>query len=223
MADRRELIDDPEEAWRVAFDGSQAKIWTTLPAVVESYDPVAQTISAQPAIQGIVSDERGRDQYVDMPLCVDVPVMFPKGGGFAITHPISPGDECLLSFSARCIDSWWQSGSIQPPLELRMHDLSDGFAFFAPTSQPKRLADVQTDGVEIRTYDRSTYFKLTEGTIFIKGNIVHEGNTDQVGNTTVTGTVTGDVVKTTIGVGLGTHDHGAGAIISGKTPPPNAV
>ena len=33
-------------------------------------------------------------------------------------------------------DSWWQSGGIGVPIESRMHDLSDGFAILAPTSQP---------------------------------------------------------------------------------------
>lgn len=221
MVDRRELTDDPEEAQRVAMQGNQARIWTALPAIVESYDPVRQTISAQPAIQGIVTDENGRDTATNMPLCVDVPVIFTRGGGFAITHPISSGDECLLVFGARCIDSWWQSGGVQPPIESRMHDLSDAFAVFAPTSQPLRLNDVQTDGVELRTISRSTYLKLTDGTIFIKGNIVHEGNTTHTGNTTQTGTHESTVVKTTSGTSLGTHTHGSGPVIAGETAGPN--
>jgi hypothetical protein len=98
-----------------------------------------------------------------------------------------------------------------------MHDLSDAFASFGPTSQPKRLENVQTDGMELRTDDRSVYIRITEAGIIIKGNIVHEGNTTQ------TGTLTATIVKTEAGVGLGTHDHGTGSLIAGKTPGPNAV
>lgn len=227
MVDRTELMDDPEEAQRAAQDGLQARIWTTMPGIVDSYDPVRQTVSVQPAIKGIITGQDGTPALVNMPLLVDVPVMFVRAGGFAITHPINQGDECLVSFAARCIDSWWQSGGVQAPLEARMHDLSDGFAFFAPTSQPKKLADVQTDGLELRTEDRAVFIKLTADKILINGNIEHTGNTkhtgalDHVGNTLQTGTFVGDVVRTTAGTGLGTHDHGSGALISGKTPAPN--
>ena len=217
MQDRRELIDDPEEAQRASQDGLQARIWTSCVGIIESVDLDAQTCSVQPAIQGTVTGEDGLALSVNLPLLVDVPLIFPRAGGFAITFPVKKGDECLVSFSARCIDSWWQSGGVQAPLEARMHDLSDGFAILGPTSQPKKLSDVQTDGVEMRTESRSTYFRLTEGVIFIKGDVVHEGNTQQ------TGTFTADGVKTTAGTGLGTHDHGSGSLISGKTPGPNLV
>ncbi|OCY62110.1 hypothetical protein BFR79_00715, partial [Acinetobacter pittii] len=87
---------------------------------------------------------------VDLPLIPDVPVCWPKAGGFALTFPVKRGDECLVHFSSRCIDLWWQNGGIQPPFENRKHDLSDGFATFAPQSQPKRLKSVATDAVELR-------------------------------------------------------------------------
>ena len=222
MADRRELLNDPEEAMRLALENWQSKMWTAGPGLIESYDPDAQTVSVQLTTRGSVSDEAGNTAAQDMPLLVDVPVVFPRAGGFAITFPVIPGDECLVVFGSRCIDGWWQSGGVQSPLEDRMHDLSDAFAILGPTSQPRVLADVQTDGVEMRTEDRSTYLKLTAGTIFIKGNIVHEGDVTQTGNLTTQGTVMGTVVKTTSGTGLDTHDHGSGALISGKTPAPNS-
>lgn len=207
--DRRELIDDPEEAQRVSFENMQAKLWTSCVGIVESVDLAAQTCSVQPAIQGSVQAEDGSVLAVNLPLLVDVPIMFPRAGGFAITFPVKKGDECLVNFSARCIDSWWQSGGVQAPLEARMHDLSDGFAFFGPTSQPKKLSNVQTDGMEMRTDDRSTYIKLVPGTITIKGNIVHEGNTAQTGNVTLAGNyVHSGGTMTSLGKKIdGAHTH----------------
>ncbi|MFX6052396.1 Gp138 family membrane-puncturing spike protein, partial [Acinetobacter baumannii] len=67
-----------------------------------------------------------------------------------LTFPVKRGDECLVHFSSRCIDLWWQNGGIQPPFENRKHDLSEGFATCAPQSQPKRLKSVATDAVELR-------------------------------------------------------------------------
>lgn len=133
-----------------AIKSALAVLWTNLPCIVESYDDDAQTVSVTPAIQIPVMREDGSMELVDLPLIPDVPVCWPKAGGFALTFPVKRGDECLVHFSSRCIDLWWQNGGIQPPFENRKHDLSDGFASFAPQSQPKRLKNVATDAVELR-------------------------------------------------------------------------
>ena len=207
MADRRELFNDPEESERLALEGQQAKMWTALPGIIVSYDAARQTCSVQPAIQGVVTNPDGSTQTTNLPLLVDVPVQFPRGGGFACTFPLVAGDDVLVVFASRCIDAWWQSGGIQRAMEARMHDLSDGFAIPGPTSQPRKLANVQTDGIELRDEARTTYLKLTAGTIFIKGNIVHEGNTTQTGNTNQTGQITATVDVIGGGKSLKTHIH----------------
>lgn len=188
--DRSERLNDGEEALRLAMEAQQAQIWTALPGIVTAVDLQAQTVSVQPAIQGSVGSADGSVRNVNLPLLVDVPIVWPRAGGFAITFPVTAGDEVLVVFASRCIDAWWQSGGVGAQAEVRMHDLSDGFAILAPTSQAKKLSNVQTDGVEMRTESRSTYIKLTEGTIFIKGDIVHEGDTQQTGNMDRTGTST---------------------------------
>ncbi len=217
--DRREQFDDPEESLRMAMEGALAQVWTALPAVVTAVNISAQTVSAQPSVKGAQTAKDGTTSQVSMPLLVDVPICWPKAGGFAVTLPVTIGDEILVVFASRCIDSWWQSGGEQNPAEDRMHDLSDGFAIFAPTSQSKKLANVQTDGIEIRNEARTTYFKVTNGTIYIKGNIVHEGNTEHtgdtthIGNTTQTGdhtssgTITGTTDVIGAGISLSTHVH----------------
>lgn len=187
---REERLDDPEESLRLAMENAQSQMWTALPGIVTAVDLGKQTVSVQPAIQGSVSDPEGNSSSVNLPLLVDVPIVWPRAGGFAVTFPVAAGDEVLVVFSSRCIDSWWQSGGVGAQAEARMHDLSDGFAIIGPTSQAKKLASVQTDGVEMRTEARDTYIKLTAGTIYIKGNIVHEGNTTQTGNLSRTGTST---------------------------------
>jgi len=159
--DRRERLNDEEESLRMAMEGHQAKVWTALPAIVVSVNLQSQTISAQPSIQGSVSDASGQVQFVNLPLLVDVPICFPKAGGFALTFPIASGDEVLIVFASRCIDSWWQSGGIQAPAEVRMHDLSDGFALLAPTSQPKRLSVVSSSNVQLRNNEGDTFLEIT--------------------------------------------------------------
>lgn len=159
--DRRERVDDPVEAQRVALDGRQAEIWTALPGIVNSFDPAAMTVTVQPSIKGQVQDESGQSTPIDLPLLVDVPVTFPCGGGFTLTHPIKKGDECLVVFASRCIDGWWQDGGVSGTPDERMHDLSDGIAIVGPRSQANKLDPaVDADNVQLRTDDGKAHITM---------------------------------------------------------------
>lgn len=158
--DRRERQNDPIEATRIALDGRQAEIWTALPGIVTAYDPDAITVSVQPAIDGSITGEDGVAQRVSLPLLVDVPVCFPMGGGMVLTFPVTAGDECMVVFSSRCIDGWWQSGGVQAPAEHRMHDLSDGMAIVGMRSQARKLPNVSTEHAQLRSEDGLTYIEI---------------------------------------------------------------
>jgi hypothetical protein len=158
---REERLDDPEESLRLAMESQQAQIWTALPGVVAAVNLAAQTLSVQPTVQGSVASPNGAKQLVNLPLLVDIPIVWPRAGGFALTFPIAAGDEVLVVFASRCIDSWWQSGGVGAPAEARMHDLSDGFAILAPTSQPKKLTGVSSTNVQLRDESGTTYVEIT--------------------------------------------------------------
>jgi len=104
------------------------RIRCAIPAIIQSYDPSTNTIEAQPAIRERLVMEDGSIQYLNLPLLINVPVVFPSSGSASITFPIGKGDECLIIFSDLAIDNFWTSGSIQNPIEVRRHDLSDGIA-----------------------------------------------------------------------------------------------
>jgi hypothetical protein len=182
----QQLTATQEEAHAAQIDGRLKDLHTCIPGIIASFDPDTQTASVQPAIKRIFTEQGA----VNLPLCVDVPVAFPGGGDFFLTFPVKPGDECILLFSERAIDNWHASGGTQTPAEYRLHDLSDGIAIVGLNSQPHKLAALQMTGAEMRTRSRSTYIRLEDGTIFIKGNIVHEGNVQQTGNLNRTGTST---------------------------------
>lgn len=168
--DPRERLNDPEEASRAALDGRQARIRTAIPGVVVSFDPAKSTVTVQPAIRGSIEGPDGDTTSTNLPVLPDVPVCWPRGGGFALTFPIKPGDECQVIFNDRCIDAWWQSGGIGEPLEPRMHDLSDGMAHFAPSSVPKALANISMTGMQMRNEAGTAYIEITDaGVINIMG------------------------------------------------------
>jgi len=131
-----------------AIRGELAHLWTSLPCEVESYDPEAVTISAQPTIKIPIRNKYGTVELLQLPLLEDVPVMFACAGGFTITHPINKGDECFVSFASRNID---------------ICDLSDGFAFFRPQSQAKKISDISTTDLEIRNDANTCKIQITPG------------------------------------------------------------
>ncbi|WHS97779.1 MAG: hypothetical protein LZT29_00656 [Pantoea stewartii] len=135
----------------------------SLPGIVQSFDPVTCTCTVQPAIAGQGVDEKGQSQSAPLPLLTDVPVIFPRGGGCTITFPVKAGDECLVVFSDRCIDFWWQNGGVQEPVDPRQHDLSDAFAFIGPQSQAQKISGISTTSVQVRTDDGSSFIELMQG------------------------------------------------------------
>lgn len=147
--DKAKQVASDEYADRQAqIDNKLMDVHTALPAIIISFDANKRTVSAQPTIQRVFSDGEGKAGADNLPPCVDVPVVFPMGGGYELTFPINKGDECLLIFAERCIDSWFETGQPSEPADFRQHDLSDAFAIVGVRS----LANIQpvwTEGVEL--------------------------------------------------------------------------
>ena len=220
---RQERYTDPEETLRLAFDGAQARLWTALPGIIQEFDPVRMVCTVQPAINGIIRTPEGNYEPIQMPLLLDCPVVFQGGGGVTMTFPITEGDECLVVFGSRCIDSWWQQGGVQGQAELRMHDLSDGFVLAGVRSQP-RAFDVDTSSAQLRSDDGSTLIKLdpTAQTIVLTApsGATINANTTINGNLHVTGTITGDTDVVTGSISLKSHHHGGVQPGGGNTGTP---
>lgn len=211
--DRRERFEDPVGALIAALTGWQAQLWTAIPGIVQSFDAAAMTVSVQPAIQGVRRNQDGSTSLLTPPLLLDCPVVFPGGGGYTLTFPINQGDEALVIFASRCIDAWWQSSGVQAQVEMRMHDLSDGFAIIGPRSRPRALSGVSTSSVQLRADDGGTFIELASGVINILGNLNVQGNI------TATGNVTGG--QDTDPVVLNTHTHSGVDAGSDSSGPPN--
>lgn len=110
-------------------------IHVCLPCIVQSIDTNKMTVDVQPTVRERVVDEYGEISYVNYPLLINVPIVFPSSNNYHICFPIKLGDECLVVFSDLSIDNWWLKGSVQNPVEQRRHDLSDGFAIFGIRNQ----------------------------------------------------------------------------------------
>lgn len=140
-----------------AIENRLKSVRTATPGFITAFDKATQTASVQPAIKITLPDGKQKD----LPLCLDVPVKFPRGGDFVMTFPVKAGDECLIVFADRCIDGWFSGGSTAAPADYRMHDLSDGFALVGFSSSSGKVSDFADDGAVIRSLDNKT--KVTLG------------------------------------------------------------
>lgn len=240
--DYHQRYEDPLQVLKSVVEGRQVDLWTALPGIIQTFDPATLTVTVKPSIKGLVTktDGSGMADWAEMPILPDVPVVFQHGGGYSLTFPIKPNDECLVIFSSRCIDNWWDQGGIQTQRELRMHDLSDGFAIVGPWSQKTKITKVSTTTVQLRSDDGRDYVELDSAkqtaTVIVGGTSIvvdDPSNTVTVqGKLHVTGNITSDANisaagSITAGVGgadqvsLQTHRHGTTGTLASSTLPPS--
>lgn len=181
--------------WKLFLKQALANARMATPAfLVEDMNAVAQTVTAQIAIQERVRTT-GAQQWWDVPPITNVPVMTPRGGGFAVTLPLKKGDEGLLIFCDTCFDLWWQNGQSgsspaytamgKPPtvsgsqrqFEVRRHHVHDCGFYPSSWSQPNALATYSTDSLQIRTDDgTTTVVDVSASGVAIKGGSVTAAN-----------------------------------------------
>lgn len=201
-----------------AFDTHKHAIFTNLrvamPGIIQSFDPGAVTCTVLPAIFGQKVSDDGVVTPEELPILLDVPVIFPRGGGCTLTFPVKPGDECLLIFADRCIDFWWQNGGVQEAVDPRQHDLSDAFAIVGPQSQARKISGISTSAAQFRSDDGSTYFEINPTTKKIK--LVAPGGFDVVApESTFSAKVTITGLLTWMGGMVGSLASGTAAKITG--------
>jgi hypothetical protein len=189
--DRRERVESDQDSLIAALSGWQADIQTCMPGIIQSFDATKQTCVVQPALKALIESQiDGTKSWIKLPLLVDCPVQFPSGGGYTLTFPVTAGDECLVAFSSRCIDAWWQSGGIQQQSMLRMHDLSDGMVFVGIKSLPHIPSAISTNSVQLRSNAGSTYIDLVEEMVTVVSTNVIVNSTNATVNAAGAATIT---------------------------------
>lgn len=98
------------EIFDVALARQAEAMRTGMPAKVLSYDRTKQTVDVQPSLKTPHLDDTGEIQWETVPNITGVPVVFPRGGGVAITWGISAGDHVWLAFSETAIGVWRGTG-----------------------------------------------------------------------------------------------------------------
>ena len=207
------------------------ELHTAMPGIIQSFDAATQLASVQPAIRRIFVTRDGDSEILvpsDLPILINVPVIFPRGGGFSLTFPVAKGDECLLVFCERSIDNWHETGKVKKPGSRRFHSLSDATALVGLSSVPNKIPNYDDTNVVLKKDDDSSVITVyTDGNIRFKadtkvtiespeseitGNLTVQQNLTVNGNSSLTSTVTSN------GVNIGdTHVHPQGNDSGGNT------
>lgn len=212
------MNNDVTDILDAAIDEFQAYLNTGMPGKAISWNAEQQTVVVRPMIRFLEKD----GTVITMPDLPDVLVQYPGGGGLVLTFPIEEGDECFITFSQSCIDSWWDTGDVGEMLSTRKHDLSDGFAFFGFTSRDQAVPNVDTDAIAVRTKNGSAFLKVYQsGLVEIDGTKlvikcpaeleqtqVVKGATTFKSTTRTEGKATAVAGMSVNGIEFTTHKHG---------------
>lgn len=138
-----------------------------IPGVIQQYDPKTNTASIQPAIREEIVNEDNTVQYMNLPILVNVPIIFPSCSVGSIKMLLKQGDECLVLFSDLSIDNFWKYANVQNPIEVRRHDLSDGIAIPCVLSQPNTK---QFNGTGMEITSGNSKISITNDEITFKNS-----------------------------------------------------
>lgn len=139
---------------------------------IQAFDATTQTATvainylrvikgANPNLPNPSPDDQTSDVFMSYPLLVKVPIIVLRGGGGSLTFPIAAttynedgsvkklGDACLLFFNDREIDTWFTTGQITAPQNLRTHDLTDAWALVGIANMLNAIVDYSTTSLQL--------------------------------------------------------------------------
>lgn len=117
-----------EQALLEAMDSRFRDLHTCMPGRVESYDAAKQTATVQPMIKRVDVSDAGAQVVSSYPTLANVPVAWPRFGGFYIHGPLASGDFVLLTFTESAIDPFRARGTETHPGDLRRHTMTGAVA-----------------------------------------------------------------------------------------------
>lgn len=139
------------EVVNLATETALETLYVSLPGRVTRYDAATQEADVQPIPRVRYTAESGEAVVEDLPVVPSVPVIFPGGGGFTVTFPISVGDTVLLVFSGASMDKWLTANtddSLDPETHAR-HSLADAVAIPGLKNFRRPRSSAPTDHVRI--------------------------------------------------------------------------
>lgn len=144
-------------------------IWGEIPGRIVSFDASKQTATVKPLYKPVVNGQK-----LDMPDLYEVPVRFPRMGGFVMTYPVKAGDMVNLRPQMRSFDNYEGDDGFES-FDARTFHLADMQAFL-DGGEPvgDGIPNFNSTNMEIRSADGQFAIEMSEdGKFKIRGS---EGN-----------------------------------------------
>lgn len=192
MPSIRNVLGDDSQLYENIIKKVNFNLRCCIPGVIQQYDHKTNTASIQPAIREEIVNEDNTVQYMNLPILVNVPIVFPSCSVGSIKMLLKQGDECLVLFSDLSIDNFWKYANVQNPIEVRRHDLSDGIAIPCVLSQPNTKPfngtgmEITSGDAKISITNDGITFSDQNGTITLEQiiRLLRHKHKDSMGGTT---------------------------------------
>ena len=158
------------EALERVLKGGRRSLHTSFPAKVLAYDVAAQTVDLEPQLMRELEDDEGALEYETLPTLYDVPVQWPRAGGFVVTFPVKPGDFVEVQCAEQSTLRWREKGAVSEPGISQPHGLNGCIAKPGWYPDTKRLTVVNTTDLVIGKEDGSSTIRVKpDGAVVLGG------------------------------------------------------
>ena len=138
---------------------SRTELHTGMPGIVETYDAATRRARVLPGLNALMADR----SFIARPPIVNVPVLFPSGGGYTMEFPIEPGAAYWLSFSERGLGLFKESLTVSDFPRERFFDVGDAVLHAGSRFLPDTV--IGPDPGDMTIGDGAIQIKITADTI----------------------------------------------------------
>ncbi len=148
------------DAFKFILNQFKKSLYSVIPGVIESYDQSSKRCRVKPAINIKKTDGTVEEQTE----VVNVPVVWPSGGGFTILSPLPEGTPVLIFFSQRGITKFKETFETEDPGKgvFAKED-----AIVIPSFGGLSVSPATANGICMQTEDGSNFIFVEDGDIEI--------------------------------------------------------
>jgi len=148
------------DAIQFIFEQMMKNIYVAIPGIIETYNPMTKRCRVKPAI-----NIRLTNGDTDAPSSIiNVPVVWPSGGGFSLLSPLPAGSPVSIHFSQRGITKFKETFSQEDPGN-GMFDKED--AYVIPGYGALSVTPATATGMSMQSEDGTNYIYVENGAIKI--------------------------------------------------------
>ena len=132
---------------------------TAMPGLIDTFDAASRRARVRPALQLVTAE----GEALERSPALNVPVLFPSGGGFSVLVPLSAGDPVWMMFSERGLSAFKRTFDLAIPDVTRFFDESD--AVVLAGFGPLEVAPATETGLSLQTNDGARSVRVEEDAV----------------------------------------------------------